>query len=84
MNELPKIVAGLMSIAALSASVFNGVDPMQCVIRGGIAWVVGMVAGTIWNLFFTRTAQVPSAQIVPLQVETTDIENDEAESKEAA
>ena len=83
MNELPKIVAGLLAIVALAASLLNGIDPIQCMIRGGIAWMVGLTAGTIWNLFFMRPAQ-SAAPTVLAMTETADNEEEESESKEAA
>lgn len=73
-----------MAIAALSASLFNGVDPVQCLIRGVIAWFAGLTAGSMWNLFFSRPNPVrlrvltePSAELEP---ET----DEEPESKLAA
>ncbi|MBL8060709.1 MAG: hypothetical protein JNK63_08360 [Chthonomonas sp.] len=58
MTELPKIIGGLLAIAALSASLFNGVDPIQCLIRGAIAWIIGSAAGAMWNLFFSKPTPV--------------------------
>lgn len=83
MNELPKIVAGLMAIAALGASLMNGIDPIQCMLRGGIAWIVGMIAGTVWNLFFTRSPQVKPT-LTQVVTAPPPEEGGELESKEAA
>lgn len=65
-NELSKVVAGLMAIAALGSSLIAGVDPVQCLLRGGAAWLVGKVAVTIWNVFFTGSSVDP----VPVKVQT--------------
>ena len=83
MTELPKIIGGLLAIAALSASLFNGVDPVQCLIRGGIAWIVGSASGALWNLFFSKPTPVRLRLEASAQKRSKKSE-EEAESKLAA
>ena len=52
MVELPKLLATLLAFVALGASILSGVEPLQCVIRGGLAFLTGMFSGQIWNLLF--------------------------------
>ncbi len=84
MTELPKIIGGLMAIAALSASLFNGVDPVQCLIRGVIAWFVGVTAGSMWNLFFSRPNPVRLRVLTEPSAEPESGTDEEPESKLAA
>lgn len=46
-----------MAIAALAASMFAGVGPLDCLIRGVIAFAVGVVATQLWYVFFTIRVQ---------------------------
>ncbi len=48
------LVGSSVALAALAASLLNRVDPTECLIRGGIAFAVGHICGTLWNMFFTR------------------------------
>lgn len=84
MTELPKIVGGLLAIAALSASLFNGVDPVQCLFRGIIAYFVGLTAGSLWNLFFSKPTPVALKLETQPQFAETPGPEQEAESKQAA
>ncbi len=83
LSEVPKIVAGLMTVAALGASLLNGVEPTQCILRGGIAYLVGSIAGTIWNLFFIQGPSKPAAPIRRVVEESPESTVSE-ESKKAA
>lgn len=42
------IVAGLMALTAMGASILSSVDPVTVVTRGGIAFVAGLVLSGIW------------------------------------
>lgn len=50
---MPKIVGGMMALAALSASIFAGVGPVETLIRGLVAYLVGLLATQLWYVFFT-------------------------------
>jgi hypothetical protein len=43
------IVAGLMALTAMGASILADVDPMTVVARGGIAFVCGLVLTGVWT-----------------------------------
>lgn len=45
---MPQIVAGLIALTALAASIFAGLDSVSCLIRGGIAYAVGLLLANIW------------------------------------
>lgn len=46
-----------MAIAALAASIFAGVSPVDCLIRGIVAFAIGVVATQMWYVFFTIRVQ---------------------------
>lgn len=82
-SQLPKIVAGILAISALGAGLLNEVDPTQCLIRGAAAWMVGYVAGSVWNLLFASSSSRTMARTKPsASVEAPSQEP--SESKEAA
>ena len=43
------IVAGLMALTAMGASILADVDPVTVVLRGGIAYVAGLVLAGVWT-----------------------------------
>lgn len=47
---MQRIVAGLMAITAMGASILADVDPVGTVVRGGVAFLVGMVLAGIWTM----------------------------------
>ena len=57
---MPKIVAGLMAIAGLGASLLAGVDPAGCLLRGAVAYGAGILAANLWCAFFhPQTVDIP-------------------------
>lgn len=48
----PKIVAGLLTLVVLATGLLSNVGPEETLLRGGIAYVVGLVAGNIWHSLF--------------------------------
>lgn len=53
MAELPKIIGSILALAALGSSMLSNVDAVQCLTRAGIAFFIGVIAGNVWNIFFT-------------------------------
>ena len=47
---MPQLVAGLMALTALSASILTQADAVKTLLRGAGAYVAGMVLATIWTL----------------------------------
>ncbi|MBX3112739.1 MAG: hypothetical protein KF857_12115 [Fimbriimonadaceae bacterium] len=47
-----------MALVALGASVVSGAETWTCLARGGIAYVVGHVAGAFWEALAKRVPQV--------------------------
>lgn len=50
---MPKLIGGILALVALAAGSLGGVDPLYCVLRGIIAYFVGVVATQVWYVFFT-------------------------------
>lgn len=46
---MPKIVAGILGLAALASGIFTGSDSLTCVINGGVSAAVGWIVGSIWD-----------------------------------
>ncbi len=45
---LPKLVGSLTALAAMGSAIIVQVDPLTTVVRGALAFGIGMVAGTAW------------------------------------
>jgi hypothetical protein len=67
---MAKIVAGLMALVALGASVVSGAETWTCLTRGALAYVAGHVAGAFWEALAKRVPQVVN------QAEPTEAEYD--------
>ena len=50
---MPKLIGGLAALTALAAGVFAKVDPVACMERAGIAFLVGVFGTQLWNGLFT-------------------------------
>lgn len=69
------IVAGLMALTAMGASIVSDVDPVTTVVRGSIAFVVGMLLAGVWTMV-----------VLPqdLKKDEAEDEADEVESEDSA
>lgn len=45
---MPMAVGGLAALVALAAGILGGVDPLTCLMRAGIAMVLGIFATQVW------------------------------------
>ena len=50
---MPKLIGGILALVALAAGSLGGVDPIACVLRAVVAYLVGMIATQVWYVFFT-------------------------------
>lgn len=41
-----------MALVALAASIFAGADTTTCLVRGVVAYVVGVICTQLWYVFF--------------------------------
>ena len=44
------IVAGMMALTAMGASIISDVDPVTTVVRGSMAFVAGMILAGVWTM----------------------------------
>ncbi len=54
---MAKVIAGILALVALAASILSGVEPVACLLRAVIAYVVGWFAAQLWYVFFTIRVQ---------------------------
>lgn len=54
---MPKLVGALCALAALVAGILAKVDPVTCLWRAFLAYVVGLWATQLWYVFFTIRVQ---------------------------
>ncbi len=47
-----RLVASLMALVALGSSLLAGVDPLNCLIRGAVAFIVGRSVAGFWCVIF--------------------------------
>lgn len=59
---MPKLVGGIACVAALTAGIFGGVDPLLCLSRAGVAFAGGSVLGALWQALLAAPARgVPAS-----------------------
>jgi hypothetical protein len=56
---VPKLLAGLAGIAALAAGIFGNVEPLICMQRALIAFVIGGCLGAIWQALTSVPVRLP-------------------------
>ena len=50
---MPKLVGATLALIALAASILAQVGPIDCLLRGMVAYIVGRFATQLWYVFFT-------------------------------
>lgn len=50
---MPKLIGAIAALVALATGILNSVDPIECVTRAGLAFVLGILATQVWYVFFT-------------------------------
>ncbi len=82
------IVAGLMAFTAMGASILADVDPVTVVVRGGIAFVAGLVLAGVWTSVVNPSAPkekpVKEPKKKKAEVESHEKVKPEEEMEEAA
>lgn len=58
----PKIVAGLLALVVLATGLLSNVGAEETLLRAGIAYVIGLLAGNIWQSLFALPARAPSIE----------------------
>ena len=71
------IVAGLMALVAMGASILADVDPVTVVVRGGIAFGVGLVLAGVWTAVVNPAAPKEKPAKEPKKSKKTEVESDE-------
>lgn len=86
-SHVRTIIAGLMALTAMGASIIADVDPVTIVARGGVAFACGFLAAGLWNSFVNPQAQTdgkgagPTADGSRVESESgNESENDEEEA----
>lgn len=59
---MPKVVGGILALTALGSSILAGVDPLTCLWRGLLAYLIGSWATQLWYVFFTVRVQRIAAE----------------------
>ncbi|MBI1756524.1 MAG: hypothetical protein HYR64_05395 [Fimbriimonas ginsengisoli] len=49
---MPKVIGGLAALAALIAGILGHVDPLACVGRAALAFLLGWIAYQVWYVLF--------------------------------
>lgn len=62
-KSIPKIVGGLAALAALASGLLAQVDPVVCVQRAALAFMLGWVCGQVWQLLLSLSSRNPSREI---------------------
>lgn len=82
---MQKIVAGLMALTAMGASILAEVDPLGTVGRGAAAYVVGLLLASIWVMVVSpQEAKKKKEKETDDATEVESEESDENEDEEEA
>ncbi len=57
-KDFPMFLGSILALVALAAGLINSVEPTQCLIRGGICYLVGSFTAALWNMFFATPPKV--------------------------
>lgn len=76
---MPKLVASLTALTALAAAVLAGIDPWTTFLRGVIAFMVGHLAGTLWEVIFGKPVEEEPVKQEPVIVEADESASEESE-----
>ena len=80
---MQKIVAGMMALTAMGASILADVDPVTVVERGGIALLVGFLLTGIWSIIVSPPKPKANKSEAK-EVESQESVEDDEEQEEAA
>lgn len=80
---MQKIVAGLMALTAMGASILADVDPLTVVLRGGVALAAGLMLAGLWTMVVAPSAGKAEKKKSD-QVESDESADDDDEQDEAA
>ena len=69
-----KLVASLTALAALGSSIFAKVDPVNCLLRGAIAFVAGRALAGLWCALFTSGTVGNSGEPESDSLQAADVE----------
>lgn len=75
------IVAGLMAITAMGASILADVDPVTTVVRGLAAFVVGMLLTGVWTSVVNPTAGKKKEKTEP-ETDSNEVESEASDDSE--
>lgn len=82
---MPKIFAGVAGIVALAAGIFGSVDPLLCLQRAAVAWVLGLICGSLWVMVIGEGAVITSVpKQEPEKPENTSKSEDSSSDLQAA
>ncbi|MCH7904816.1 MAG: hypothetical protein IH944_09655 [Armatimonadetes bacterium] len=79
---MPQLVAGLLALTALAASILTQTDAVTTLVRGAGAYVTGMVLATIWT-FVVAPPRASDETDEDSDDDFADDEDDEVESDDA-
>lgn len=74
---MPKLVGGILALSALATGIVSQVEPVQCVLRAFLAYVVGVFCGHVWYMIIK-----PVRWSAPVRPAMADAERRSAERAE--
>ena len=54
---MPKLVGGLAALVALAGGILAHVEPITCIARSALAFILGWLLTQLWYVFFTIRVQ---------------------------
>lgn len=54
---MPKLVGGLAALVALAGGILAHVEPLTCLFRAALAFLLGWLLTQLWYVFFTIRVQ---------------------------
>lgn len=78
---MPKLLGGIFAFVALAVCIVSGIEPWTATVRGVVAFVVGHLAGALWEGFFGAPgAKLIDASALVEAVQSTPTNESEPES----
>ncbi|MCW5936505.1 MAG: hypothetical protein KIT11_04270 [Fimbriimonadaceae bacterium] len=72
-----QLASGLMALAALTACLMSGVDPVTSLVRGGIAYLVGRSLAGLWCALFPASDVDTVVELEVLKPGATEVSDEE-------
>lgn len=80
---MPRLIGGIAALVALAVGILSSVDPIECIVRAALAFLLGSLATQVWYVFFTVRVSHMEIELEP-EFEAEPVAPSEAKPANAA